>query len=238
MNLTHLYTGNYLYGNESRVYERAELAAEALGLPLVRTTTNISEALQLPHLYTHFYKTMFGVLALRKMFRIYYYSTAEDFSHFDLKGNATSPTAVLDLINLYTFSCPDFQIVTGGVKSERDEKTVAISALPAARKLLNVCLYPEGARNCGKCEKCMRTLLTLDMANSLDFFQAVFDIDEYRRTRPDNFVYLVQQKESIMLSEVYKHFLRTEPSLVKQAEARISRRTSEPGLAQLDESSN
>jgi hypothetical protein len=230
MNLTHLYTGNYLYGNDSKIYERAELAAEDLGLPLVRTSTNVSEALNLPHLYTHFFKTMFGILALRKLFRIYYYSTAEDFSHFNLKGNATSGTATIELILIYTFSCSDFQIVTGGAKSERPEKTAAICALPAAKKLLNVCLYPEITQNCGKCEKCMRTLLMLDMLDSLDLFQAVFDIDEYRRTRLDNFVYLVQQKGSIMLSEVYKHFLRTESSLVKQAEARFSRSISEPNF--------
>ena len=225
MNLTHFYTGNYLYGNESAVYERAELAAEDLALPLVRTQTNINEALNLPHLYTHFFKTMFGVLGLRKLFRIYYYSTAEDFSHFNLKLNGTSDTAHIELLLLYTFSCADFQVVTGGAKSERVEKTRAICSCATAQKLLNVCLYPEKKQNCGKCNKCMRTLLTLDMLNSLHLFQDVFDIDEYRRTRFDSFIYLVQEKDSIMLQEVYQHFLRTEPLLVKQAEDRFSKRT-------------
>jgi hypothetical protein len=223
MNLTHLYTGNYLYGNESKIYKRAELASEDLGLPLICTSTNISESLNLPHLYTHFFKTMFGVLALRKLFRIYYYSTAEDFSHFNLKGNGTNDTAIMELLLLYTFSCSDFQVVTGGVKSERVEKTAAICSLPTAKKFLNVCLYPEGTQNCGKCAKCMRTLLMLDMLNSLDLFRAVFDIDEYRRNRLDSFVYLAQEKKSIMLSEVYKHFLEIEPSLVKQAEERFTK---------------
>lgn len=219
MNLTHLYTGNYLYGNNSKVYERSELVADDLKLPLIRTSTNISESLNLPHLYTHFFKTMFGVLALRKLFRIYYYSTAEDFSHFNLKGNATSDTAIIELLLLYTFSCSDFQVVTGGAKSERVEKTAALCAFPTAQKFLNVCLYPEATHNCGKCGKCMRTLLMLDMLGSLDLFRAVFDVDEYRKMRMDSFIYLVQEKNSIMLSEVYRHFLRTEPSLVKQAEA-------------------
>ncbi len=225
MNLTHLYAGNYLYGNDSRVYERAEYVAEELKLPLVRTGTNISESLKLPHVYTHFFKTMFGVLALRKLFRIYYYSTAEDFSHFSLKGNGTTDTAIMELLLLYTFSCPDFQVITGGVKKERLEKTAAICTFPSATKFLNVCLYPELERNCGKCTKCMRTLLMLDMLKSLDLFRAVFDIDEYHRTRMDSFVYLVKEKKSIMLSEVYKYFLRTEPSLVRQAEARFSNLT-------------
>jgi hypothetical protein len=234
MNLTHLYTGNYLYGNESKVYERAELAAEDLGLPLVQTKTNIS-SLRLPHLHTHFFKTMFGVLALRKLFRIYYYSSAADFSHFTLKGNATNDTAMIELLLLYAFSCSDFQVVTGGAKTERVEKTAAICSLPTAKKLLNVCLFPGNTQNCGKCGKCMRTLLMLDMLNSLDLFRAVFDIDEYRRARLENFVYLVQKKKSMMLAAVYKHFLRTEPLLMKQAEAHFSKAIAEPNLTQLDQ---
>lgn len=114
MNLTHLYTGNYIYGNEGAIYERAELVAKDLRLPLVQTRTNINEQLKLPHLYTHFFKTMFGVLAMRKLFRTYYYSTAEDFSHFDLKDNGTNTTAAIELLLLYTFTCFDFNVVTGG----------------------------------------------------------------------------------------------------------------------------
>lgn len=219
MNLTHLYTGNYIYGNDGPVYERAERAAGDLGLPLVRTGTNINEELKLPHLYTHFFKTMFGVLALRKLFRIYYYSTAEDFSHFKLSANGTGDTALVELLLLYTFTCSDFQIVTGGVKSERTEKTRAICALPTARKLLNVCLHPEKATNCGRCEKCVRTLLALDMLDSLDLFREAFDIDDYRINRLKKFVYLVEQKKSIMLADVYSYFCTTEPLLIEQAEA-------------------
>lgn len=222
MNLTHLYTGNYLYGNDGAIYERAEAAAADLGLPLVRTSTNINEALNLPHLYTHFFKTMFGVLALRKLFRAYYYSTAEDFSHFNLKANGTKDTALIELLLLYTFNCADFQVVTGGAKSERLEKTRAVCALPTARKFLNVCLDPSKTRNCGKCAKCMRTLLTLDMLESLDLFEDVFDVAEYRESRLDSFVYLAQERDSIMLSPVYQHFRRTEPELLKQAEARLA----------------
>jgi hypothetical protein len=222
MNLSHLYCGNYLYGNDGPIYERAELASEDLGLPLIRTATNINEILRLPHQSTHFFKIMFGVLALRKLFRIYYYSTAEDFSHFNLKNNGTSDTVEIELLLLYVFTCPDFQVLTGGAKSERLEKTSSISNLATARKLLNVCLYPEKTQNCGKCEKCRRTLLMLDMLDSLDLFEAVFDTDEYRKDRLGSFVYLIRQKNSVMLSGVYQHFLKVEPDLIKQAETKLA----------------
>lgn len=221
MNLTHLYTGNYIYGNEGEIYQRAELVAKDLRLPLVQTRTNINEQLKLPHLYTHFFKTMFGVLAIRKLFRTYYYSTAEDFSHFDLKDNGTNTTAAIELLLLYTFTCFDFNVVTGGAKSERPEKTRAISDLPSARKFLNVCLFPLAKNNCGKCEKCRRTLLTLDMAGRLDNFREVFDIDEYLKTRLVSLRYLVRKKDTNMMREVYRYFLDAEPLLMKQAEEQL-----------------
>lgn len=228
MNLTHMYCGNYQYGNDGPIYERAELAACDLGLPLVRTATNINEALRLPHLYTHFFKTMFGVLALRKLFRLYYYSSAEDFGHFVLKDNSVRGTATLDLLLLYVFSCADFQVITGGGKSERLEKTRAICNFAPARKLLNVCLNPHRARNCGSCRKCMRTLLGLDALNALDLFQEVFDIAEYRRTRISSFVYLVENKGNTMLSEIYEFFAQSEPLLIERAKQIVKERTKKP----------
>lgn len=224
MNLTHLYCGNYLYGNDGPIYERAELTANELELPLIRTATNINETLRLPHLYTHFYKTMFGVLALRKLFRTYYYSTAEDFSHFDLKDNSVRDTSKFELLLLYAFSCADFQVMTGGAKSERLEKTRGICTLSAAQNFLNVCLHPEKEKNCGRCGKCMRTLLMLDMLDSVEMFAAVFDIEDYQRNRLDSFIYLAEQKNSSMLSDVYKFFMQSEPELVKQAELRLAGR--------------
>lgn len=218
MKLSHLYCGNYLYGNDSLVYDRASLAAKSLGLPLVSTKTNINEQLNLPHLFTHFFKTMFGVLALKKLFSVYYYSSASDFGDFTLRDNSLRSTAQFELLLLYTFSCSDFQIIAGGVKSNRLEKTEAILNYAPARSYLNVCLYPDNDINCGKCGKCMRTLLMIDMLGGLDYFGEVFDIKAYRESRLESFIYLVKMKKSIEMSKVYKYFLAHEPRLVKQAE--------------------
>ena len=61
----------------------------------------------------------------------------------------------------------------------------------------------------------------LDMLNSLDSFNTVFDINGYRKDRLGSFMYLVRQKNSIMLSEVYQYFLKHEPALIKQAETAL-----------------
>ncbi|AYF04083.1 hypothetical protein PY32053_04584 (plasmid) [Paracoccus yeei] len=225
MNLTHLYVGNYLYGNKGEIYDRAELVAQDMGIPLVRTSTNINHELSLPHLPTHFFKTMFGVLSLRKLFKVYYYSTTEDFSHFNLIANGTADTSHIELLLLYTFTCSDLQIITGGVKSERVEKTRELCKFDTATKFLNVCLNPFGSMNCGKCGKCRRTLLTLDMLDSLDRFRDVFPIDEYRETRFESLVYLFSHKRSSYLAGVFQHFMETEPLLMKKAEKEFMRRS-------------
>lgn len=221
MNLTHLYIGNYLYGNDGVIYERGKNVAVELNLKLVQTGTNINLALDLPHVPTHFFKTMFGVLSLRKLFRVYYYSSAFDFGNFNLKNNSEIDTAQYELLLLYTFSCPDFQVLTGGGKSSRLEKTRGISDFNAAHRFLNVCLEPNLSMNCGKCGKCLRTLLMLDMLNVLDKFRDVFDIDVYNSSRLDAMVYLVKEKNSPILSEVYEYFLRTDPGLINLAKEKI-----------------
>jgi hypothetical protein len=218
MKLTHLYCGNYLYGNDGPIYRRSRSVADELDLPIVQTTTNINTALRLPHLQTHFFKTMFGVLCLRKLFRTYYYSSAEDFSHFTLQDNSLRSTAEYELLLLYTFSSSDIQIMAGGVKYERFAKTQAISSWPIAHRYLNVCLHPEFERNCGRCDKCVRTLLAIDATGELQSFSGVFDIDSYRLNRLVMFKQLVRERNSLMLSQVYKYFAENEPSIIKQAE--------------------
>lgn len=112
-------------------------------------------------------------------------------------------------------------LLRGGAKSERPEKTRAISDLPSARKFLNVCLFPLANNNCGKCEKCRRTLLTLDMAGRLENFREVFDIDEYLKTRLVSLRYLARKKDTNMMREVYRYFVDAEPLLMKQAEEQL-----------------
>jgi len=214
MKLTHLYCGNYLYGNKSLVYKRAEAVADKLGLPLVTTKTNLNEALNLPHLYTHFYKTLFGVLALRKLFGTYYYSSAEDLGDFDLSKNATRSTIYSELLLLYTFSCDGFKLITGGGKSHRVEKTRALIEFEVSHDFLNVCLYPNKQSNC---EKCVKTLLILDMLNALHLFKSVFDIDDYMEKRVKHFGYLCRQKHTSVLAPVYAFFLDKEPGIIAEA---------------------
>ena len=64
--------------------------------------------------------------------------------------------------------------------STRYDRTKLLSDFGPAQKLLNVCI--NGAPNCGKCFKCVCTMLQLDQMGKLDVFEGVFDTSYYRST--------------------------------------------------------
>jgi len=192
-----------------------------MGLAYVSTTNNLGDILTLPHLQTHFYKIMFGVLSLKKLFKHYFYSSAEDLGVFKLVNNASNDTIYSELLLLYSFSTKEMSLHSGGGKAHRLEKTKYIAGNETAQKYLNVCLFPEKSINCGICEKCQRTLLMLDMLGYLDEFNESFDILKYKKNRKRHFEYLVRQKKSYNLKRVYDFFKKEEPTLISEAEANV-----------------
>lgn len=231
LSLTHLYCGNYLYGNDSLVYKRAQAAANDFGLKLVTTKTNLSELLPMEHINVHFFKTLFGILGLRKLFRAYYYSSAEDFGSFTLKDNSVGDTTNYELLLLYCFNYPGMQLLSGGGSTQRVQKTKVISQSWIARKHLNVCLHSNRKVNCGECAKCLRTLLTLDMFNVLDAFVEVFDIPAYFANRTKALSYLIAEKNSVYLAGVYQYFRHNFPDEMNEAERLSSDRVIGPVIS-------
>jgi hypothetical protein len=69
----------------------------------------------------------------------------------------------------HRFSTERTEIVHYG-DANRLEKVARIARSPAAMETLNVCRYnrAKGDENCGKCEKCLRTMLELHVAGALE----------------------------------------------------------------------
>jgi hypothetical protein len=71
-----------------------------------------------------------------------------------------------------SYSSSEVQIRHDGVALSRLEKTQLLADWPAALQALRVCNHPElytpGLLNCGTCEKCVRTLTALLIAERLD----------------------------------------------------------------------
>jgi hypothetical protein len=67
------------------------------------------------------------------------------------------------------WSTDDLTIVHDGSRADRGQKVESFRDEPVALKRLHVCWEnPDGAYNCGRCGKCVRTMLDLRMAGLLD----------------------------------------------------------------------
>ncbi len=67
------------------------------------------------------------------------------------------------------WSTEEVEIVHDGCESSRSQKVMRIALYETALRTLRVCwLNPGGAYNCGRCEKCLRTMIALRAAGALD----------------------------------------------------------------------
>ena len=157
---------------------KATEVADMVDLPLVYVSSNMdSDYYRGAYGYTAVYRNCACVLALQKLFRMYYCSSAGWPDYFDLSLSEGSEHYEMLLCQcLSTESC---SFVLSDYVT-RIEKTETIADWDVAWNYLDVCF---NFRNCGKCSKCYRTLLTLDLMGKVDKFSPVFDVDAYKRNK-------------------------------------------------------
>lgn len=218
MKLTHLVLNNvgaYQEGSDQFAWqlEHAQRFADEYGFKLVRTNSNYTTAFPANHKglrWTHTYANAFCVFALQKFWHTFYYgSSGYDFSGFSLSKVEKGDCALYDLLTLNVFTTANIRFYSEGAAKTRFEKTADVSIYLPARKYLHVCTRDNGP-NCNTCEKCCRTLMTLDALGRLDDFSEIFDIPYYRKNRKwylnwMYYNYYFYGKESL-LEEVYNHF--------------------------------
>jgi hypothetical protein len=204
--------------------ETVDDVADALNLPVIYGYSNIRQLFRMNHQHTHTYTAMFHIHMMAKLWSSYLYSSGVDFSHFNLAASSTADAAYHELLSLQALSTRSLQLFSGGVSSDRVEKTKELASNELAQKYLRVCLVQES--NCMKCEKCRRTLLTIDMQGHLDKFQDAFDIPFYRNNRGDYLTWLVdsfkKDRSATSITELYEFFQNAEPGGLEQLETEIN----------------
>jgi bacterioferritin-associated ferredoxin len=210
LNITHLLynnVGSHGVGKPDSMIEHEQIAeafAKEMGYKLIKTDSNFAEIFEQVYSQIHTFSNCFAVYMLQKLWNVYFYaSSGWDFSKFNLKNNDSKDSAYYDLLSLNCFSTQSLRIYSEGGAKTRFEKTKMVIAYPPAGKYLNVCCAQ--GNNCGICEKCMRTLLTLDALNALDKFKEVFDIDYYHTHKNDYYTWLCVRKmqKDNMLKETF-----------------------------------
>ena len=198
-NITHLAfnnVGSHGIGPEARkLYgERKEIAEDfcrEYNYELVESDSNIMDLDLTEFVLVHTYLNAFISLSLQKLYSIYYYASGYSFMEFSLKQNDKHDCAFYDLLSLDMFSTPSLRFYSEGATLSRFEKTKEVANYPPSYRYLSVCF--TDAKNCGYCEKCKRTILTLDALNKLELYKDVFDVNYYRLHQREYLVMLYQQ---------------------------------------------
>lgn len=150
----------------------------------------------------HSYVNAGTVLQLQKLFNRYYYSPTYDLDDFfmDLKKDAAHYEGVL----LPMLSTETTSFYNSNQGMSRIEKVRLISEFEESYKWLLVCWLHKP--NCGKCRKCIRTLLELDFVGKLELYRSCFDLDEYHKNRAEYLKLIVQTRDhDPFMKELYEY---------------------------------
>ncbi len=165
------------------VYRHLAEAADELGCPLIRVSTNVREVTRG---YTSWGRLQHGAAlagighCLSGLFRTMLIPATHTYEHLFPWG--THPQ--LDPL----WSDESLTFVSDGCEASRTQKIIRqIARSGAALQHLRVCYRKTGAeRNCGECEKCLRTMVGLKIAGVLDecgAFADSLDLDRVRKIR-------------------------------------------------------
>ncbi len=128
-------------------------------------------------------------LSLQGLFSVYYCSSGGWPGYFDL--TLTEGSEHYEALLCQCFSTESLSFILSDYVT-RAEKTIVIADDKLAQKYLDVCFC---FNSCGKCSKCIRTLVTLDILGKVDQFGAVFDVDDFKRHRAEAYFEILKAKD-------------------------------------------
>lgn len=162
--------------------QRPREFAEEYGYEFVASDSNLMDVIKQSHFYTHTYSSMFPVLCLQKLYSVYYYASGGyRYEEFTLEAKKGRCSGSYEILSLPAFSSHQLRIYSQGENMTRMQKLKRVVDYAPSYKYLNVCLHD--GRNCGKCEKCVRTMMGLDVIGKLDLYKDVFDVEYYRKNK-------------------------------------------------------
>jgi hypothetical protein len=210
--LTHVVYNNIgTYGGfqseaEIKLQDKTRQIAQDTGLEYIIMTSNVCltlyNAAHAPIVPAVFHSV---VLALQKLFSIYYYSSAFVAKDFNLNE---ADAAYYDLLNVHCFSTENTLFYSSGIELTRLKKLDYIADISFVQDNLFVCLNTNKGYNCGNCAKCTRTMAELEILGKLNKFGKVFDVDAFRKNEGYHWGYvLLKSKSDRFCKEITKLYL-------------------------------
>lgn len=197
------------------------VAAE-LGLSVVGIDSNIQKLVSEPFLAVAAYRHAAVILALQKLFSVYYSSAAYEFSRFSFDVNNCFYFELVLFDNFCT-DCTRFYSAYGAYS--RAQKLKELSEYSLAHRLLHPCVQALPKRNCCRCGKCVRTMAALYGLGTLERFSDVFDVEAFQRDKDWYMANVLSHRESQHYGEALMLMKQRgiEPSPAAQRMARTMR---------------
>lgn len=177
-----------------KMLEKAEKGIGAeLDLRLIGIDTNLRQVL--PENFKAVVPIRHGavILALQKLFRVYFSGSSRAFSQLSLEEESMQGYEPILLGCLETDSTVFY---SAGSPFKRVEKLRQLSDFPLATRYLHPCIYAL-RDNCGTCEKCLRTQAALYALGTLDRFSPVFDREKFKKEKDRYFAKIMVNAEQM-----------------------------------------
>jgi hypothetical protein len=137
-------------------------AAADLGLPLLEVTSDVRSFSEPRFTWGDYHGPALATVALLAASRYRRVIIPSTHTYGNLARLGSHP--LVDPL----WSTENLEIVHDGLEASRTEKLERVVDAPAARRWLRVCFeVQEEAVNCGRCEKCLRTMVALEVAGQL-----------------------------------------------------------------------
>ncbi|MEM0977601.1 MAG: hypothetical protein AAGJ34_08710 [Pseudomonadota bacterium] len=170
-------------------YDRVKEMAKSKGYGAisVQANTNMFHTHLTNFLKTHTIRNAAAAMVLDGTIDEYLYSGAYDYK--ETKVAPHYEITPLDPVILPLVGNDVIRFYPAGLSYSRFEKTRLIANAEETYDKLDVCITTSQYRiknkklNCSQCEKCLRTMLTLEAIGKLDKYAPVFDIELFHRKK-------------------------------------------------------
>lgn len=211
---SHKSTSGYSPEEANALYKKrlsiSKESSKIINLPVVAVNSNLGEHLIYEYLKVHHYCSFSAVLALQKLFKNYYYSSAYELAEFSIEKCDKGP-AFYEALFASLMSTESTSIYISGLDKTRLEKVNSISEYAPSYDNLNVCFNNE--YNCGVCEKCMRTQLELYSLGKLELYKNSFDLDVFYKNKDKCIDYMLKHQNQNVYKEIIQQFEKSGISL-------------------------
>jgi hypothetical protein len=222
------------------VRERLGAAADELGKQLVTVETNLRQMSDRYLLWPVYFGSALGAVSLCLSGAFSRLLIAGGNTYGTLYENGSHP--LLDRL----WGADRVEVVHDGAAFTRTEKLEQLAGDATARRVLRVCWRnPQDSYNCGRCEKCLRTMVALEVLGVRDRFPTLdgeLDLEEVAAIRPenrpeaeywrDNLALAVREQAAPeLIAAIERCIVSAEPEAQLTAGAPGRRRVADPRLA-------